>query len=108
MRDVKLSGLKSAGEVIEERRQADAGFLDEWDRTAFAREVAVTVVRYRAEQGISQRRLADLTGLQQPAIARLERGSEAPGLATLARLTRATGLTFRLEIANGSAGLVPA
>ncbi|GIE88530.1 hypothetical protein SAMN06264365_112135 [Actinoplanes regularis] len=44
--------------------------------------------------------------LRQPAIARLEKGEDSPGLATLARLTRATGLTFRVDIANGSAGLV--
>ncbi|GAA2900705.1 hypothetical protein Acy02nite_85270 [Actinoplanes cyaneus] len=103
---MELSDLKPVDEVIEERRENDAEFRDAWDRTAFAREVALAVVKYRTERGLSQRKLAELTGLQQPAIARLEKGEETPGLATLARLTRATGLTFRVDIANGSAGLV--
>ncbi|GAA2706986.1 helix-turn-helix domain-containing protein [Actinoplanes palleronii] len=103
---MKLSDLKAVEEVIEDRREADPEFQDEWDRTAFAREVAVAVVRYRAGHDLSQRKLAEVTGLKQPAIARLEKGEEAPGLATLARLTRATGLSFRVDIANGSAGLV--
>lgn len=103
---MKLSDLKTVDAVIEERREADAEFRDEWDRTAFAREVALAVVKYRAERDLSQRELAELTGLHQPAIARLEKGEESPGLATLAKLTRATGLRFRVDIANGSAGLV--
>ncbi|GLW31099.1 helix-turn-helix domain-containing protein [Actinoplanes regularis] len=103
---MKLSDLKTVDQVIEERRDSDAEFRDEWNRTAFAREVAVAVVNYRAVHGLSQRKLADVTGLRQPAIARLEKGEDSPGLATLARLTRATGLTFRVDIANGSAGLV--
>ncbi|SDT32017.1 helix-turn-helix domain-containing protein [Actinoplanes derwentensis] len=103
---MELSDLRTADEVRAERLEADVQFRVEWDKTAFAREVGVAVVKYRTEHGLSQRDLAGLTGLHQPAIARLESGGEAPALATLAKLTRATGLTFRVDIANGGAVLV--
>lgn len=103
---MRLSDLRTAGEVQAERLEADPGFRAEWDRTAFAREVALAVVKYRTEHGLSQRDLAGLTGLHQPAIARLETGGDGPALATLAKLSRATGLAFRVDIANGGAVLL--
>jgi transcriptional regulator with XRE-family HTH domain len=104
---MKLSDLKSIDQVITEDLASDAAFAEEWDRTAFARQVAITIVRYRAERGLSQRQLAAMTGLQQPAIARLEIGEGTPSLATLAKLSRATGLEFHLEIAQGDV-VIPA
>jgi len=102
---MKLSDLKTIDQIIEEDRSSDPAFAEEWDRTAFARQVAITVIRYRAERGISQRELAAATGLQQPAIARLEIGDSTPSLSTLAKLSRATGLKFHLEIAQGSVAI---
>lgn len=104
---MKLSDLKSIDQVVEERRASDPEFAAEWDRGAFAREVAAAVIRYRADRGITQQVLADETGLKQSAIGRLELGEQAPSLQTLARLTRATGLRFRLDIARGGVA-VPA
>ena len=46
---MKLSDLKSADQVIEEQRSQDPEFREEWDRTAFARRVAVIVVQYRGQ-----------------------------------------------------------
>jgi ribosome-binding protein aMBF1 (putative translation factor) len=102
---MKLSETKTAAQVVEEHRQADPEFRQEWDREAFARAVAAQVVKYRGEQGLSQRQLAQLTGITQPAIARLEAGEVVPELKTLARLTAATGLEFRLSVAHGEVAL---
>jgi len=44
---MKLSEVKTAAQVVEERRQADPEFRREWDREAFARAVAAEVVKYR-------------------------------------------------------------
>ncbi|MDQ7903181.1 helix-turn-helix transcriptional regulator [Phytohabitans sp. ZYX-F-186] len=105
---MKLSDLKTVDQLIEERREKDAEFREIWDSTAFARQVAIIVVRYRTERGLSQRELARLTGLQQPAIARLENGETEPRLQTLAKLTAATGLSFHLDVVRGGVELVPA
>lgn len=101
---MKLSDMKRLGDVIEEHRQ-DPQFRKEWDRTAFARAVAIRVVAYRTKTGISQRALARATGLTQPAIARLESGEHEPSLATLAKLTNATGLSFQLKVSRGGVDL---
>ena len=49
---MKLTELKTADQVLDERRQ-DPEFAAEWDRTAFARDVATRVARYRAEHGLA-------------------------------------------------------
>jgi transcriptional regulator with XRE-family HTH domain len=54
-----------------------------------------TLRRARRRAGLSQRALATATGVAQPTIARIERGSESPRIDTLARLLRACG--HRLE-----------
>ena len=47
---MKLSGLPTLGEVIERQRE-DPEFKEAWDRSAFARQVATRIVRYRADRG---------------------------------------------------------
>jgi transcriptional regulator with XRE-family HTH domain len=45
---------------------------------------------------MSQRDLARVTGMPQPAIARIERGAVTPGLDTLERLLAGVGMTLEL------------
>jgi ribosome-binding protein aMBF1 (putative translation factor) len=104
---MKLSDLKPLDQVIEEHCE-DPEFRAEWDRLAFARDVANRIVQYRTRRGLSQRALAAAVGLAQPQIARIEGAEHQPSLETLAKLTRATGLEFHFEIAHGNVGLVSA
>jgi ribosome-binding protein aMBF1 (putative translation factor) len=76
--------------------------LEEWDRSVFAREVAIRIVRYRADRGLTQTQLARAVGMKQPVIARLERGEQPPSLATLARITAGTPWSSTLM-----SGMVP-
>jgi ribosome-binding protein aMBF1 (putative translation factor) len=46
----------------------------------------------RLQKGWSQRKLADVTGMKQPHIARLERGQNDPSLGTMRRLASALGV----------------
>ncbi|KLL12806.1 helix-turn-helix transcriptional regulator [Protofrankia coriariae] len=104
---MKISDLKLLDQVIEEQRE-DAEFRDEWDRMAFARDVANRMLRYRTEHGLSQRDLAAIVGLAQPQITRLENADHQPSFDTLAKLSRATGLEFHFEIARAGVVLVDA
>jgi ribosome-binding protein aMBF1 (putative translation factor) len=97
---MKLSDLKTLDEVVEEHR-ADPDFRAEWDRLEFARAVAARIVGHRSERGLSQRALATSAGMTQPQVARLEKAEHQPSFETLARLSRATGLHFRFEVADG-------
>ncbi len=105
---MKLSNMRTVDQVVQENRRQDPEFREQWDRTAFAREVAITVVRYRAARGMSQRDLAAITGLAQPAIARLEKAEHQPSLETLAKLSVGTGLEFRVGVARGAVELLGA
>lgn len=50
----------------------------------------------RRRAGLSQRALAQMAGLPQPEIARIERGRVSPRLSTLERLLAPTGSTLEL------------
>jgi ribosome-binding protein aMBF1 (putative translation factor) len=65
-----------------------------------AHQVALRVLTYRTEHGLSQTALARLLGMRQPHVARLEAGEHTPSLATLTRLARVLGLEFNLHISQ--------
>jgi ribosome-binding protein aMBF1 (putative translation factor) len=89
--------MKPFDEVLAEELQ-DPVFRAEWDRTAVARAVAIRVVGYRAEPGLTQMQLARQLGMAQSAIARLELGEHEPTLSTLARLAQGLGIDFHIDI----------
>jgi transcriptional regulator with XRE-family HTH domain len=60
--------------------------------------VAIGVVSYRAQHGLSQRQLAERLGMKQPAIARIEAGEHNPSIETLIHLSRVLGMEFLLHI----------
>ncbi|MGH3854917.1 MAG: helix-turn-helix domain-containing protein [Pseudonocardiaceae bacterium] len=94
---VKLSELTSA-EEIHERDMADPAYRAEHERTRFAHDVAIRVLRYRTEHGLTQTAFGQLVGLRQPHVARLESGEHEPSLSTLARLSAALGVDFTIDI----------
>jgi len=55
----------------------------------------------RRRVGMSQRDLARITGMPQPAIARIERGAVTPGLDTLERLLAGIGVTLEVVTRPG-------
>jgi ribosome-binding protein aMBF1 (putative translation factor) len=93
--------LKTHGELVADELQDD-GFREEWDRLAFARAVAVKVIEYRADHGLSQRQLAEQIGLPQPQVARLETGEHDPSQRTLTRLAGALGIEITISITGES------
>ncbi len=100
------SGTIVAGDEVLSRQLEDRAFREEWDRTAFAREVAVRVVTYRAEHGLSQSALAKILGMAQPGVARLESGDHTPTIETLRRLSRALGTDLTIDVGPGRSQLL--
>lgn len=86
-------------DAVLRRNLRDPEFREEWNRTVLARAVATRIARYRAEHGLSQTGLAEMVGMHQPAIARLEAGEKNPTWETLARLAEALGIEFLVDIA---------
>ena len=96
--DEQLAGFKTNEELIEEQLQSDPEFRAEWERTAVARAVAIEVLRYRTDRDLSQTALADLLGMKQPQVSRLESGDVNPTVETLVRLSSRLGMEFTLDI----------
>lgn len=55
-----------------------------------------TVVDTRNERGLTQRQLAELTGIKQPVIARFERNQTDPQLSTVIKILFALGKTMEV------------
>jgi ribosome-binding protein aMBF1 (putative translation factor) len=105
---MKLTDMKTNDELIAEQLRSDPEFRAEWERTALARAVAVAVIRHRATRELSQRDLANLLGMEQPQVARLERGDVNPSMETLMRVANGLGIEFTINVrpANAKARLV--
>ncbi len=103
---VRISDLKTAGQVEEEAR-VDPEVRRELDRTALANAVAIWVIRYRADHDLSQTQLGRKLGMHQSAVARLEAGDHEPSLSTLARLARELGIGFDIRITPEAVELSP-
>ena len=54
------------------------------------------LIKARQEQGITQRRLEELSGVSQPVIARMEKGYTSPQISTLLRVLGALGKTLAI------------
>lgn len=57
-------------------------------------EIVQEIIRLRQENGISQKRLGELSGVQQPIIARMETGATTPQLSTMLKLLLPFGKTL--------------
>ncbi len=85
-------------EQVHAELMKDPEYARIWEQTVLARAVALRLVAYRAEHGLSQTALARQLGMRQPQVARLEAGEHNPSIATLMRLSRTLGMEFHIEI----------
>jgi transcriptional regulator with XRE-family HTH domain len=90
-----------AREYVRQRQSKDPDFRSAWEKGAPALAAAKAVQQLRADIDVTQRGLADLTGIPQPQIARVERARGA-SLRTLFRLAFALGLEVELRFTGGS------
>jgi DNA-binding XRE family transcriptional regulator len=56
--------------------------------------IMVELSRVRAENGISQKKLESMSGVKQPIIARMEKGSTSPQLETVLKVLAPLGKTL--------------
>lgn len=85
-------------EQILDEEMHDPEFRAEWERLAPARAVAIRLVQYRADHGLTQTALGRLLGMSQPAIARLESGDHNPTLPTLLKLSEELGIAITVAM----------
>jgi len=68
----------------------------EKDEIQFNIDLVGKLIEAREQKGITQKRLAEMSGLKQPAIARIERMKHTPQIDTLFRLLKPLGYTLAI------------
>ena len=63
---------------------------------ALEKELIMTLVRIREEKGLTQAQMAELCGVSQPTIARLERATHSPQLDSLFKILVPLGYTLQI------------
>lgn len=98
-----MAGTRDHGldELLEAEQSRDHEFRAEWVRLAPARQFAAMLVGYRADHGLSQRALAQLLGVSQPRIVRMESGEQNPDFETIIGVVSRLGTEFVLDVAPG-------
>lgn len=83
-------------EFLNEQLQ-DEEFRKEWEDIQSEMDVIRAMVDARLSQNITQKELADRTGINQADISKLENGTRNPSLKLLKRLADGMGMTLKLE-----------
>ena len=86
---------RSFRETLNERMK-DAEFRAEWEALEPERQIIRAMIDGREAEGLTQKQLANKTGIAQADISRLENGTANPSLKTLKRL--ADGLNMTLSV----------
>lgn len=82
----------------------DPEFRAEWESLEPERQIIKAMLESRDAHDLTQKQLAEATGINQADISRLENGTANPSLRTLKRLAAGMGMKLKLEfIPNTSA-----
>ena len=80
-----------------EKRLNDPNFRKEYDALEPEFSIIQAIIDARKNSGLTQKELAEKTGITQGDISRLENGNSNPSLRTLLRLAEGMGMKLRLE-----------
>lgn len=78
-------------------RLKDPEFSAEWDALEPEFQIVKAMLDGRAAKGMTQKDLADITGINQADISKLENGNGNPSLRTLERIAKGLGMRLKLE-----------
>jgi len=75
----------------------DPVFASEWERQRPEREYIKAIIAARIEQKLTQKELAEKTGIRQSNISRIEKGNCSPTIATLQQIANGMGKKLYIE-----------
>lgn len=75
----------------------DPEFKAEWEALQPQKAIVQAMIDARRKTGLTQKQLAERTGIAQSDISRLENGSANPSLNTLSRLADGLGMQLKIE-----------
>lgn len=82
----------------------DPAFKAEWDALQPEFAIMQAMIDARRQSGLTQKQLAERTGIAQGDISKLENGSANPSVRTLLRLADGMGMRLKIEFVPKSAG----
>ena len=85
-------------QLLAEEQLRDPEFRAEWQRLAPARAFSDVLMRYRIDEGLSQREMAKRLGVSQPRVAKLESGEHNPSIDSIINVVRRLGIEFAIDI----------
>ena len=88
-----MKSVKTYAEYMNDENRVTA---EERERIQFEIELIGKVIEARNARGLSQRDLAELSGVKQPAIARLESMQATPKIDTLLKILNPLGYTLSI------------
>ena len=87
---------KNCRETLNEQLR-DPEFKAEWDSLEPERQIMRAILEGRDERDLTQKQLAEVTGIAQADISRFENGTGNPSLRTLKRLAEGLGMSLKVE-----------
>lgn len=93
---------KNFRETLDEQMK-DPEFRAEWEALEPERQIIRAMIEGRERGDLTQQQLAEITGIQQSDISRLENGTGNPSLRTLKRLAAGMGMRLKLEFVPNAA-----
>ena len=87
---------KNFRETLNEQLR-DPAFQAEWETLEPERQIIRAIIEGRDRCDLTQQQLAEITGIQQADISRLENGTGNLSLRTLKRLAAGMGMQLKLE-----------
>lgn len=88
--------MKTLQQLKEEQMQ-DPVFAEEYERIQPEMDVIRAIVEARTSQNLTQKELAERTGIHQADISKLENGTRNPSVNLLKRLADGMGMTLKIE-----------
>lgn len=79
------------------KEMEDPEFRAEWNALEPEFQIIRAMIDGREERALTQKQLAEVTGIAQADISRLENGTANPSLRTLKRLADGLGMTLKVE-----------
>lgn len=95
MKEDKFSKLEKFDDYLAEQL-SDPEFKEGYDALEPEFSLIKSLMKARAEKGLTQKDLAEITGISQGDISRIERGTANPSIKTIQRL--ATALDKKVQI----------
>ena len=88
--------MLSLNDAMLKKRQ-EPTFAMPWDALEPEEQIVRAIIEGREENHLTQEQLADVTGIYQTNISKLESGTANPSLRTLKRLAAGMGMKLKLE-----------